>query len=106
MVAGDDYSEHKLIMGTHTSGDEPNYLLLAKVLLPSENATLDETNFDEEKGGEGAGAGEALLLLARVAVSRRRAVAPSRRHCSPPARRSARPPVPRAPLAQSWVATR
>lgn len=46
-----DYSEHKLILGTHTSGDEPNYLMIAEVLLPSENAVIDATKYDEERGG-------------------------------------------------------
>lgn len=50
-VAGGDYTEQKLILGTHTSAGEDNYLMIADVLLPSESAVLDASKYDEEKGG-------------------------------------------------------
>ncbi|MFS7894633.1 WD-40 repeat-containing protein MSI1 [Helianthus anomalus] len=35
--AGKDYSVETLILGTHTSENEPNYLMLAQVQLPLED---------------------------------------------------------------------
>ena len=37
--AGSDFSLQKMILGTHTSDDEPNYLMIAQVQLP-----LDDTD--------------------------------------------------------------
>ncbi|KAF8408773.1 hypothetical protein HHK36_004842 [Tetracentron sinense] len=38
---GKDYSVQKMILGTHTSENEPNYLMLAQVQLPLEDAEND-----------------------------------------------------------------
>lgn len=35
---------HKLILGTHTSENEPNYLMLAQVNLPSQDPDIDMDN--------------------------------------------------------------
>ncbi|XP_064963847.1 WD-40 repeat-containing protein MSI1-like [Musa acuminata AAA Group] len=48
--AGKDYSVQKMILGTHTSDDEPNYLMLAEVRLPLEDAEYDARQFDGERG--------------------------------------------------------
>jgi len=56
-----DYSIHKLILGTHTSDQEPNYLLIAKARLPNEDALADITEYaigNKEVGGIGLAAGE------------------------------------------------
>ena len=37
----DDYETHRLILGTITSDNEPNYLMVAEVDLPSEDAEID-----------------------------------------------------------------
>lgn len=50
-IAGGDYVEHQLILGTHTSGGEDNHLMIANVRLPSEDAVIDARKYDEEKGG-------------------------------------------------------
>lgn len=50
-VAGGDYAEHQLLIGTHTSGAEPNHLCIATVRLPTEDTELDATKYDEERGG-------------------------------------------------------
>jgi hypothetical protein len=44
-------------MGTHTSDDEPNYLLIAKVQLPGEDKEPDSRIYseDNEAGGYGNG---------------------------------------------------
>merc|ERR1739848_148896 len=46
---GKDYSVHRMILGTHTS-DEQNYLLIASVQLPNEDAQFDASHYDNEKG--------------------------------------------------------
>ncbi|EGD82175.1 histone-binding protein RBBP4 [Salpingoeca rosetta] len=50
---GKDYSTHRIILGTHTSGDEPNYLIVANVQLPNSDATIDARKYDDEKGEYG-----------------------------------------------------
>lgn len=52
VVEDGDYAEHKLILGTHTSGEEMNKLMIATVRLPTEDTEIDSRKFDEEKGGE------------------------------------------------------
>lgn len=44
-----DYSVHRLILGTHTS-DEQNHLLIGSVQLPNEDAQFDSSHYDNEKG--------------------------------------------------------
>lgn len=46
---GKDYSIQRLILGTHTSGDEPNELLIAEVRLPHEDAEIDARKFDKDE---------------------------------------------------------
>jgi len=49
VTSGSDYHTHRLILGTHTS-DEQNHLLIASVQLPAEDAAIDTTSYDAEKG--------------------------------------------------------
>eukprot|EP00331_Platyophrya_macrostoma_P010464 CAMPEP_0176415760 /NCGR_PEP_ID=MMETSP0127-20121128/5983_1 /TAXON_ID=938130 /ORGANISM="Platyophrya macrostoma, Strain WH" /LENGTH=400 /DNA_ID=CAMNT_0017795787 /DNA_START=6 /DNA_END=1208 /DNA_ORIENTATION=- len=54
--SGSDYTIHKMILGTHTSDQEPNYLLIAKVRIPNEDATIDVTEYSlssKEQNGIG-----------------------------------------------------
>jgi histone-binding protein RBBP4 len=39
-----------MILGTHTSDNEPNYLMLAQVQLPLEDAENDARQYDDERG--------------------------------------------------------
>uniref|UniRef100_A0A914DZC2 Probable histone-binding protein lin-53 n=1 Tax=Acrobeloides nanus TaxID=290746 RepID=A0A914DZC2_9BILA len=48
-VEGSDYTTHRLILGTHTS-DEQNHLVIAKLLLPTDDAQFDASKYDTEKG--------------------------------------------------------
>ncbi len=48
----EDYSIHRLILGTHTS-DEQNHLLIATVHLPNDNAEFDASTYESEKGNFG-----------------------------------------------------
>lgn len=54
--AGDDFSVHKLLLGTHTSGAEQNHLMIAEVRLPLEDTEIDARKYDEESQG-------ALMLM-------------------------------------------
>ena len=46
------FTRHRLLLGTHTSGQDNNYLQIATVNLPNtDNSTLDVKDYDEEKGG-------------------------------------------------------
>jgi histone-binding protein RBBP4 len=52
-----NYSTHRLLIGTHTTGDAPNYLQIATVQLPNP-ATPDSADYDEDReeiGGYGGG---------------------------------------------------
>ena len=43
------YATHRLLLGTHTSNDQPNYLQIAHVQLPN-STPPDPADYDEEKG--------------------------------------------------------
>lgn len=62
---GKDYSTQRCILGTHTSDGEQNYLLIAEVQLPLEDAELDARQYDDERGevgGFGASAGKVQVV--------------------------------------------
>lgn len=61
-ISGGDYVEHKLILGTHTSDNEPNHLCIATVRLPTEDTELDVRKYDEEKGELGGYGGSAAKV--------------------------------------------
>jgi histone-binding protein RBBP4 len=44
---------HKMVLGTHTSDSEPNYLMVAEVTLPSPEAEIDARKYDDERGEVG-----------------------------------------------------
>lgn len=48
-----DYSIQRLLLGTHTSDGEPNYLQIATVQLPNFDGELDSRKLDEERGEYG-----------------------------------------------------
>lgn len=53
------YSTHRLLIGTHTSGNDTNYLQIAEVQLPNQPTEQDPRRYDEEReeiGGYGGGA--------------------------------------------------
>ena len=55
-----------MLLGTHTSEEEQNHLLLAEVHLPTEDSELSSAQYDEESteiGGYGASPGYHLQLL-------------------------------------------
>ncbi|KAG5513743.1 hypothetical protein PMAC_000781 [Pneumocystis sp. 'macacae'] len=48
-VPGKNYSVHRLLIGTHTSGNDQNYLKFAEVYLPLSATDIDIRKYDEEK---------------------------------------------------------
>ncbi|PWN51229.1 putative chromatin assembly factor 1 subunit C [Violaceomyces palustris] len=59
--ANKSYTQHRLLLGTHTSGQDQNYLQIAQVQLPntgsdatSSDQQLDLKEYDEEKGEIGS----------------------------------------------------
>ncbi|KAK6121301.1 hypothetical protein DH2020_044952 [Rehmannia glutinosa] len=62
---GKDYSVQKMILGTHTSEDEPNYLMLAQVQLPLVDAENDARQYDDDRsefGGFGCANGKVQII--------------------------------------------
>lgn len=52
-VEGSDTAVHRLLLGTHTSQGEQNYLLLAHVNLPLPDAEIDAKKYEDERGEVG-----------------------------------------------------
>lgn len=42
-----EYSVEKLILGTHTSDNEQNHLMIAEIRIPSENAEVDASKYND-----------------------------------------------------------
>ena len=62
---GKDYSVQQLILGTHTSENEPNYLMIAEAQLPLGDTEIDERHYDEETqeaGGYGSISGKISVI--------------------------------------------
>ncbi|CAL5358407.1 unnamed protein product [Camellia sinensis] len=60
---GKDYSVQKMILRTHTSENEPNYLMLAQVQLPLKDAENDARHYDDDRsdfGGFGCANGKTI----------------------------------------------
>lgn len=53
IVPGQDFSKQRLILGTHTSDNEQNYLMLAEVQLPLQDSEVDARGYDDERGEVG-----------------------------------------------------
>ena len=49
-VAEKEYSVQRLVLGTHTSGNEANYLMLASVKMPLDATNVDGRKYDEQRG--------------------------------------------------------
>lgn len=52
--SGKDYALQKVIIGTHTSENERNYLMLAQVQIPLEDSENDARLYDDEVSGCGS----------------------------------------------------
>eukprot|EP01114_Cavostelium_apophysatum_P011149 TRINITY_DN2533_c0_g1_i1.p1 TRINITY_DN2533_c0_g1~~TRINITY_DN2533_c0_g1_i1.p1 ORF type:complete len:421 (-),score=103.63 TRINITY_DN2533_c0_g1_i1:37-1299(-) len=54
-VPSKDCSVQRLLLGTHTSGEEQNYLMIAEVNLPLDETAIDSKKYDEQKEMGGFG---------------------------------------------------
>lgn len=45
MPEDSDYTRHRLLLGTQTVGNEPNYIMIAKVKLPKHEELIDTSEF-------------------------------------------------------------
>ena len=61
-----DCTMHKIVLGTHTSGTEPNYLMVADVLLPRAEMQVDAKKYDEEKGEVGGYSGTPCKINMKI----------------------------------------
>lgn len=64
---GKNYSTHRLLIGTHTSNDAPNYLQIAHVEIPN-NASPNPRDYDEQRGeiggyGNGSSGEQAAIKM-------------------------------------------
>ncbi|CAN6812482.1 unnamed protein product [Brassica oleracea] len=62
---GKDYSVQKMILGTHTSENEPNYLMIAQVQLPLDDTESEARQYDDERsefGGFGCATGKVQII--------------------------------------------
>jgi histone-binding protein RBBP4 len=60
-----DFNMHRMIVGTHTSDDEPNYLKIVSVQLPKRTNAVDSRKLNEEKGEVG---GYGSLMEGKIAT--------------------------------------
>eukprot|EP00606_Chrysophyceae_sp_TOSAG23-5_P000618 GSChrysophyteH2.ASY1.ANO1.1501.1 assembled CDS len=66
VVLRDNRETHKMVLGTHTSGEEPNYLMVADVSLPSNEKEIDAKNFREDLGEVGSYGGSVAKVDVKV----------------------------------------
>ena len=48
---GKDYTIQRLLIGTHTSDNDQNYVEIANVQLPKSDSDVDPRKYEEEKAG-------------------------------------------------------
>jgi len=59
---------HKMVLGTHTSNGEPNYLMVAEVSLPSADSEIDARKYDDDKVSSTIACLSACLLARSIAL--------------------------------------
>ncbi|CAF1767668.1 unnamed protein product [Brassica oleracea] len=62
---GQNYSVQKMILGTHTCENEPNYLMIAQVQLPLEDTESEARQYDDDRsefGGFGCASGKVQVI--------------------------------------------
>ncbi|TVU18587.1 hypothetical protein EJB05_34694, partial [Eragrostis curvula] len=62
---GKDHSVQKMVLGTHTADNEPNYLMLAQIQLPLDDAEADACHYEDdhtEIGGFGAASSKVKIV--------------------------------------------
>ena len=62
-------SVHKLLLGTHTSGNEQNYLMVGEVSLPTPDATIDARKYDDERQEVGGFGGVLSKIDIKICIA-------------------------------------
>lgn len=65
---GKGISIHRMLLGTHTSNDEPNYLMIADVALPLASTEIDARKYDDEKGEVGGFGGTLTKIDIKIKI--------------------------------------
>lgn len=66
---GKDYEIHRLMLGTHTSNNEQNHLIISDVHLPKDDALIDGRKYDEERGEYGGFGSVAGKIVSKVEIN-------------------------------------
>ncbi len=69
---GKEYSEHELLLGTHTNDDgqkQQNHVIISKVRLPNADTNLDARHYDDEKGELGGWGGSGSKVETKVRLN-------------------------------------
>lgn len=64
-----DISINKMLLGTHTSNGEPNYLMLAEVCLPLADTEIDARKYDDERGEVGGFGGTLSKIDIKIKIT-------------------------------------
>jgi histone-binding protein RBBP4 len=67
--SGKDISIHKMLLGTHTSNNEQNYLMIAEVALPTAESEIDVRKYDDEKGEVGGFGGTLSKIDIKIKIN-------------------------------------
>ena len=62
--SSDDYETHRLLLGTHTTDGEGNYILIAETRLPTPNSSLTTPSTSSRPGGYGSVYGQMEIVQA------------------------------------------
>jgi histone-binding protein RBBP4 len=47
-----NYKTQRLLLGTHTNDEDPNYLMIASIQLPTDNQDIDLRKYEESTNGK------------------------------------------------------
>lgn len=47
-----NYKTQRLLLGTHTNDEDPNYIMIASVQLPKDNQDIDLRKYEESTNGK------------------------------------------------------
>lgn len=64
-----DVHIHKMLLGTHTSNGEPNYLLIADITLPSNSIEIDARKYDDDRGEVGGFGGDLSKIDIKIRIT-------------------------------------
>mmetsp|Transcript_286 Transcript_286/g.515 ORF Transcript_286/g.515 Transcript_286/m.515 type:complete len:433 (+) Transcript_286:101-1399(+) len=68
---GSDYSVQQLLLGTHTSEEEQNYLMVAEVRMPTDSTVVDGASYQEHIKSDQTAAGFGFGGLGKVNVKQK-----------------------------------